>query len=55
MSADNFQKLEIGQRVIWSKGVAGQVLGIDTNDCMIMDECGGWWPYADVELAEIGA
>jgi hypothetical protein len=53
MTYDQYDYLEIGDNVIWPNGVAGQVLGTDDDDATILDECGGWHDYTDVELPEV--
>lgn len=40
----------IGDRVIWPNGVEGAVLGIDLDDCLLLDDCGGWIDMADVDF-----
>lgn len=52
MDEARFQKLGIGENVIWPNGVEGRVAGIDEDDKQIMDECGGWHDFCDVCAAE---
>ncbi len=52
MDVARFEKLGIGENVIWPNGVEGRVAAIDEVDQEIMDECGGWHPFANVLAAE---
>jgi hypothetical protein len=44
-----FEKLQLKSLVILSNGVESRVEAIDEDDQQIMDECGGWHDYANVE------
>jgi len=52
MAPERFQKLGIGESVIWPNGVEGPIIAIDESDGTLLDHCGGWHDYAEVEAAE---
>ena len=47
--ADCVSSFNIGDTVLWSNGVEGEVKGINTLDGQLMDHCGGWHLAGSVE------
>ena len=40
---------EIGDVVLWPNGVEGHVCGIDNDEGLLLDGCGGWHDARDVD------